>query len=63
MQAQARSAWASAQNTRGTEMSRTLVVIVAVLAVLVTYQMVQPTGRERAQAMFSEISAWVQARF
>ena len=36
-------------------MSRTLVVIAAVLAVLVTYQMVQPTGRERAQAVFSEI--------
>ena len=44
-------------------MSKTLVVIAAVLAVLVTYQMVQPNGRERAQTMFSEISAWVQARF
>jgi len=44
-------------------MSKTLVVIVAVLAVLVTYQMVQPNGMERAQTMFSEISAWVQRRF
>ena len=44
-------------------MSKPLVVVAAVLAVLVTYQMVQPNGRERAQATFSEISAWVQARF
>ena len=44
-------------------MSKTLVVIAAVLAVLVTYQAVQPRGRERAQTMFSEVSAWVQARF
>lgn len=44
-------------------MSRMLVVIAAALAVLVTYQMVQPKGRERAQAVFSEISAWVHERF
>jgi hypothetical protein len=44
-------------------MSRTLVVIAIVLAVLVAYQMAQPKGRERAQTMFSEISAWVQERF
>jgi len=44
-------------------MSKTLLVIAAALAVLVTYQMVQPNGRERAQATFSEISAWVKARF
>ena len=44
-------------------MSKTLVVIAAVLVVLVAYQMAQPKGRERAQTTFSEISAWVQARF
>ena len=44
-------------------MSKTLVVIAAVLGVLVAYQMVQPKGRERAQTTFSEVRAWVQARF
>lgn len=45
------------------EMSRTLVVITAALAVLVTYLAVQPDRRERAKIMFSEISAWVQKQF
>jgi len=45
-------------------MSKTpLVVIAAVLAGLVAYQMAQPQGRERAQTMFNEVSAWIQARF
>ena len=39
------------------------IVIAAVLAVLVAYQMAQPQGRERAQTTFNEVSAWVQARF
>ena len=44
-------------------MSKTLVVITAALAVLVTYLAIQPDRRERAQIMFSEVSAWVQKQF
>ena len=45
-------------------MSKTTpVVIAAVLAGLVAYQMAQPQGRERAQTMLNEVRAWVQARF
>jgi len=61
--ARAHAGLGSARTPGGIEMSKTLVVIAAVLAVLVTYHAVQPKGRERAQATFSEVSAWVQARF
>jgi hypothetical protein len=44
-------------------MSRTLVVIAVVLALLVIFQAVQPSGIERAQTTFREISAWVQKWF
>jgi len=44
-------------------MSKTLVVITAALAVLVTYLAVQPDRRERAQIMFREVSAWIQKQF
>jgi hypothetical protein len=44
-------------------MSKTLVVIAAVLALLVIYQAAQPKGRERVQILFSEIGVWVQKRF
>jgi len=48
---------------RAEAMSRTLVVITAALAVLVTYLAVQPDRRERAQIMFREVSAWIQKQF
>ena len=44
-------------------MSRTLVVITAVLAILVAYLAFQPHRREDASTVFREISAWVQKQF